>query len=143
MKHDYFDFSQRAARIYARTMEPLCQEYALTKKELDVLLFLHNNPELDRAADIVVHRGLTKSHVSLSVTNLEARGLIRGRTDPEDRRTVRLALTPAAGEICARGRELQEIFFTKLFAGLSQEQLDLWLDIKQTLGRNIEAMGQE
>ena len=143
MKHDYFDFSQRAARIYTRTMEPLCQEYGLTKKELDVLLFLHNNPELDRAADIVIHRGLTKSHVSLSVTNLESRGLIRGRTDPEDRRTVRLALTPAAGEICARGRELQEVFFTKLFAGLSQEQLDLWLDIKQTLGRNIEAMGQE
>lgn len=143
MKHDYFDFSQRAARIYTRTMEPLCQEYGLTKKELDVLLFLHNNPEFDRAADIVVHRGLTKSHVSLSVTNLEARGLLLRRTDPEDRRTVRLELTPEAGGICLRGRELQEDFFAKLFAGLSQEQLDLWLDIKNALGRNIEAMGLE
>lgn len=143
MKHDYFDFSQRAARIYSRTMEPLCQEYGLTKKELDVLLFLHNNPEFDRAADIVVHRGLTKSHVSLSVTNLEARGLLLRRTDPEDRRTVRLELTPEASGICIRGRERQEDFFSKLFAGLSQEQLDLWLDIKQTLGRNIEAMGLE
>ena len=143
MKHDYFGFSQRAARIYARTMEPLCQEYGLTKKELDVLLFLYNNPEYDRAADIVAHRGLTKSHVSLSVSNLEARGLLLGRTDPKDRRTVRLELTPAANGICLRGRELQEAFFTKLFAGLSQEQLDIWLDVKQALGRNIEAMALE
>ena len=28
-------------------------------------------------------------------------------------------------------------------AGLSQEQLDIWLDVKQALGRNIEAMAQE
>ena len=139
----YFDTLTQSQKIYTRQLEPVCRKWELTRSELDVLLFLNNNPEFDRASDVVTHRGMTKSHVSLSVTNLESRGLIRGRTDPEDRRTVRLALTPAAGEICARGRELQEVFFTKLFAGLSQEQLDLWLDIKQTLGRNIEAMGQE
>ena len=72
---NYFDTMARAQKGYARLLEPICKKWELTRNELDVMLFLANNPDYDRAVDIVNHRGLAKSHVSMSVTSLENRGL--------------------------------------------------------------------
>ena len=63
----------RAQKGYARLLEPVCKKFDLTRNELDVILFLANNPNFDRAVDIVNNRGLTKSHVSMSVASLESR----------------------------------------------------------------------
>jgi len=95
-RFNYFDTMARAQKGYARLMDPLCKKWELTRNELDVLLFLANNPEYDRAVDIVNNRGLSKSHVSLSVSNLEGRGLLRREEDAIDRRTVHLHLLPKA-----------------------------------------------
>ena len=140
MRIDYFDVTQRAKRKYAQMMEPICLRYGLTKNELDVLLFLINNPEFDRAADIVVHRGMTKSHVSLSVSNLQSRGLLRGCPDPQDRRTVRLELSEEAMEIAREGRSAQQQFFGRLFSGLSREDVDYWQRLMDTVCGNIDNM---
>lgn len=140
MRIDYFEMTQRAKKKYAQLMEPICQSYGLTRNELDVLLFLHNNPEFDRAADVVAHRGMTKSHVSLSVTNLQNRGLLRGMPDPEDRRTVRLELQEEARRIAREGQEAQKRFFGRLFDGLSREDLAFWQKLTETVCGNIDAM---
>ena len=44
--------------------------------EYDILMFLHNNPQHNTAADIVKIRKSTKSHVSTSLKNLENKGLV-------------------------------------------------------------------
>ena len=67
------DTIQLAKKRYAQLLDPLCDTWDLNKTEVDILLFLANNPGLDRAADIVRIRQITKSHVSLSVSNLEQR----------------------------------------------------------------------
>ena len=88
LKADYFDNMLRGMKAYAHVIEPVCKKHKLTHNELDILLFLHNNPDFDRASDIVTKRGIAKSHVSMSVTSLEKRGLILRETDPNDRRTI-------------------------------------------------------
>ena len=90
MEFSYFDSLHQAQKAYARILEPVCVQWNTTRNELDILLFLFNNPGLDRAADIVNHRGITKSHVSLSVATLEARGLLLRRADPADKRIIHL-----------------------------------------------------
>ena len=90
---NYFDIMGMAKKNYAKCLEPICRDQDLTRNELDVMLFLYNNPQFDRAADIVSRRGIAKSHVSLSVTNLESRGLLVRRFDPVDRRQAHLELT--------------------------------------------------
>ena len=75
----YFEVMQDMQKNYARQLEPVCRQWKVTGNELTVLLFLSNNPGYDRAADIVERRGMTKSHVSLSVGTLEHRGLLRRR----------------------------------------------------------------
>ena len=54
----YFDAMSKAKKEYSRCLEPVCRDFGLTQNELAVLLFLRNNPNLDRAADIVSCRGI-------------------------------------------------------------------------------------
>lgn len=136
----YFDTLGQARKSYGKTLEPLCKQWNLTRNELDVLLFLHNNPEFDRAADIVSHRGIAKSHVSLSVSMLEHRGFLQRQFAPNDRRTAHLALTPAGLAIAQAGRDLQEGFFRRIFAGISPEELRLWQTLIGKVQKNIETI---
>ena len=89
----YFDILSQSQKAYGKQLEPVCRKWDLTRSEVDVLLFLYNNPEYDRAADIVTRRGMTKSHVSMSVASLADRNLLQRSASAEDRRTVRLRLT--------------------------------------------------
>ena len=134
------DTIQLAKKRYAQLQEPVCQRYGITKTELDVLLFLANNPGLDRAADIVSIRQITKSHVSLSVSNLEQRGLLYRVFDPEDRRTAHLKLTEAALPIAREGNQIQQDFFDRIFAGLSDEEFAFWRAILDKVCSNIQSM---
>ena len=140
MEFNYFDTMLRAQKGYARMLDPICRQWDLTRNELDVLLFLANNPGLDRAADIVSRRGMAKSHVSLSVSNLESKGLLICRKDPADRRTVHLQLTEGAKEIARAGQEAQRIFFVRIHQGVSREEFDLWRRICLKISKNIEEL---
>lgn len=136
----YFDDLQKLQKAYARLLEPVCRRWTLTRSELDVLLFLHNNPHLDRAADIVACRGIAKSHVSASVAALEGRGCLRRRIDEADRRTVRLSVTEAAGPIIEAGLAAQRDFGALLLAGLSPQQLQQGRELAEAVRRNIEKL---
>ena len=45
MQFAFFETALRAQKSYSRLMEPVCKKWNLTHNELDVLLFLANNPE--------------------------------------------------------------------------------------------------
>ena len=136
--YNYFDTMAKAQKGYARLMDPICRKWNLTRNELDVMLFLANNPEYDRAVDIVQNRGLSKSHVSLSITNLESRGMLTRTEDTADRRTVHLKLTAKANEAVRQGQLAQKRFFTYLHQGVTQEQIDLMMDFARKVGENIK-----
>ena len=137
-RYNYFDTMSRAQKGYARLMDPICKQWDLTRNELDVLLFLANNLGLDRAVDIVNNRGLSKSHVSMSITNLERRGLLTRTEDPADRRTIHLSLTEAAKPITDKGRMAQKRFFSYLHQGVTQEQIQLMIDFAKKVSENIK-----
>ena len=128
----------RAQKVYARLLEPICKKCDLTRNELDVLLFLANNPDFDRAVDIVNNRGLAKSHVSMSVTSLENRGLLERIPDPLDRRTVHLKLTEQAKEITDWGCRVQNQFMDYLHQGVTEEQLEMMRMFADRVHENIK-----
>lgn len=137
-RFNYFDTMARAQKGYARLLEPICKKWDLTRNELDVLLFLANNPDFDRAVDIVNHRGLAKSHVSMSVASLENRGLLVRQPDPSDRRTVHLRLTDKAGEITDVGCRVQKQFMDYLHQGVTEEQMALMRLFAERVYENIK-----
>ena len=135
---NYFDIVGMAGKIYNRTLLPVCRKWELTRNAVDVLLFLHNNPHYDRASDIVAHRGMAKSHVSLSVTDLENRGLLLRIFDPADRRTAHLQLTEQGRTIAEEARLLQDEFFSRIHQGVTEEELAFWGQVNRKVCANIE-----
>ena len=138
----FFDTLSQSQKIYTRHLEPVYRKWELTRSELDVLLFLYNNPQYTRSADIVAHRGMAKSHVSLSVVNLEQRGFLERQFSAEDRRTANLLLTAQGQQIAAEGRQAQQAFFAKLYQGVTEEEFILWESITQKIHGNIENLNK-
>lgn len=135
-----FDILAKSQKHYGKQLEPICKKWRLTRNEMDVLLFLNNNPWFDRAADIVSRRGIAKSHVSLSVKKLEHRGLLERRLEATDRRTVHLMLTAQGREIAEEGCQAQRCFFTEIYAGITEEEFAQWQHIVQKICANIDEM---
>lgn len=134
---NFFDAMSRAKKEYTRCLEPVCRDFRLTQNELAVLLFLNNNPGLDRAADIVSCRGIAKSHVSLAVSTLEARGILSRRFDASDRRACHLVLTDKGAEIAETGTARQRQFFDALYTGISDQERARMRAVIQKIMDNI------
>lgn len=109
---------------YAHRLDGVCRTWGITRAELDVLLFLAHEPELNRAADIVELRGLTKSHVSIAAKSLCEHGLLTMSNDLNDHRVMRLTLTEAAQVVVKEGESVQRCFFGELFGCLSPQELE-------------------
>lgn len=138
-----FELMSRAEHIYARLMEPLCKQWKLTRNELDVLLFLANHPTLDRAADVAVNRGIAKSHVSLSVSTLEARGFLQRTFDPNDRRSAHLKLMGDALTVAEAGRAIQNEYFHGLFRDMEREELEKMVEIFKKIAENARDLDKK
>ena len=134
----FFDILGQSQKLYSKQLEPVCKQWDLTRSEVDVLLFLYNNPQYDRAADIVTKRGMAKSHVSMSVASLADRGLLERLESPEDRRAVRLQLSGEGRTVAADAKKAQMQFFDLLYLDISEEELVIWENITQKVCTNIE-----
>jgi DNA-binding MarR family transcriptional regulator len=89
----------RFARLYiagSRQVEAVFAAHGLDRGEFDVLASLrrsgapHELPP-SQLADILL---ITRAGMTKRIDRLEARGLVTRRADPEDRRSLRIGLTP-------------------------------------------------
>ena len=143
MTTEFWDGISLARRLYARAMEPLLHEHRLTRVEFDVLLFLANNPVYDTATDIVMRRGLTKSHVSSAVNSLAAREYLRKSLRNGNRKVIHLEILPAAAEIIADGQAAQRDFFERLIRDLTPAERHAMLGGASKLTERIRALAEE
>lgn len=115
--------------LYAQYSKPVCAKYGLTRMEFDILMFLHNNPQFNTAAEIVRMRMLTKSHVSSAVKTLEEKGCLSGTYKDGGHKAVRLTITEKADPIIRDGEAAQMDFASALFRGFSPEELTLYRNL--------------
>ena len=139
---NYFNTLGMAKKSYNMILAPVCSKWELTRNELDVLLFLQNNPQRDRATDIVTYRGMAKSHVSMSVANLESRGFLARKFDKADRRTAHLVLTEQGSVIAGEARKYQSQFFSALYQGVTEEEFALWGRVTEKVCDNIQNLNK-
>ena len=143
MMHPLLTIRSALKRCYAHEMAGVLSRWQLTGMELDVLLFLGNNPDCDTASDMVQLRQLTKSHVSKAVERLTELGLVLQQRDEMNRRRIHLKLAAAAEPILREGREAQKRFVEVLTRGLSDEDKTAATRILTVMLKNAAALGQE
>ena len=139
---NYFNTLGMAKKSYNTILAPVCSKWELTRNELDVLLFLQNNPQRDRATDIVTYRGMAKSHVSMSVANLESRGFLARKFDKADRRTAHLVLTEQGYVVAGEARKYQSQFFSALYQGVTEDEFALWGRVTEKVCDNIHNLNK-
>lgn len=143
MTTEFWEVQSLIKTLYSDCLEPVCEQHSLTRMELDILLFLANNPQFDTAASIIEMRRLTKSHVSTSIKALEARGLLTKSYAPGNRKTAHLSITPAAGGIVANGKAAQGSFYGIAFRDFSEEDLGTMKQLFSQIADNIRTQMKE
>ncbi len=110
--------------LYSHCVEQVCERNSITRMELDILLFLANNPAYDTATDIIEIRFLSKSQVSASIKLLEQKGYLEKEYRQGNRKTAHLRICGNAEGIIADGRRAQREFFQIMFCGIDVEELE-------------------
>ena len=138
MLFDLWDGLSLFKKIYDQSLEPVCKKYQLTRMELDILLFLANNPGYDTAKDIIERRRLTKSHVSMSLKNLERRDMVQKEYYPGNQKTAHLKLSSASIQMVAEGQQAQKKFFQTVFRDFNPEDVSRMEDYFERMRKNMQ-----
>ena len=137
---DLWDLRSLTKRLYGQRIQPVCEAYGLTRMEMDILLFLANNPAYNTAKDICQCRGVKPGIVSVHVDRLVNLGLLARQDVPGDRRKTRLVCTDQAAPLIARGRTQQQAFAARLTDGLSSEELTQFHKCIAAFSANLDAI---
>ena len=125
--------------LYSKCAGQVCIKHKITRMELDILLFLANNPCFDTATDIIEIRYLSKSQVSASIKCMENCGYIRKEYTKGNRKTAHLIICEEASGIISDGKTAQEKFLTIMLQGFTQEEVDNMRQYTDRIWKNINS----
>ncbi|HEX6980081.1 MAG TPA: MarR family winged helix-turn-helix transcriptional regulator [Alphaproteobacteria bacterium] len=91
---------QRAARVVARRFDEALRPLALTSGQFSLLMSL-NRPEAPRIGSVSEVLAMDRTTLTANLKPLERRGLVKVMVDKADKRSRRLALTPAGRALLA------------------------------------------
>lgn len=134
----FWDHHRTITCYYEKLTGAVCDKYNLTQMEYDILMFLHNNPQYNTAAEIVKIRKSTKSHVSTSLRMLEEKGLIEKRQSEDNKKYIAIILLDKAKTIVKEGTAVQKQFARDILDGLSDEEMDMCKAIFEKIYENAE-----
>ena len=130
-------YANQLHRLIHKSMQPLGEELQLSQLEMELLLFLWNNPELNTARDAVAYRGFAKSNVSTAVEALERKGWLIVEPDPSSRRVKRLHLCLEREAELNRLSLCQRDCLRVLTANFTQEEVETLHSLLDHMSKNV------
>ena len=134
----FWDKHKTITSYYELLSGRVCDRYGLTQMEYDILMFLHNNPQHNTAAEIVKVRKSTKSHVSISLKNLESKGLVERIQSETNKKHIEIALLDKAELIVEAGINAQKEFAQDVLSGLTEEEKRMCINVFNKICNNAE-----
>jgi DNA-binding MarR family transcriptional regulator len=112
-------------KLYDKALEKTANKHDLNLAEVNVLLFLHNNKELNSAKDIVKYRGFTKGYVSQAVKKLNNKGYINILANEKDKREQQITINISAKELVKELRIRQKLILKTMTTNIEEDDLEL------------------
>lgn len=134
----FWDKHKTITSYYELLSGRVCDRYGLTQMEYDILMFLHNNPQHNTAAEIVKVRKSTKSHVSISLKNLENKGLVERIQSETNKKHIEIVLLDKAELIVEAGINAQKKFAQDVLSGLTEEEKCMCINAFNKICNNAE-----
>ena len=132
--------SRKIALAYSAVCKPLCRQLELPQTAFDILMFLGNNSDYKTASEIVEIRHIKANLVSVNVDRLVREGYLTRRGVEGDRRKTELLCTEKAQPIIAQGRQLQNAFSERLFAGMDEEARRAFSEAMHLIEHNLNEL---
>ena len=136
VKMYFWDKHKAITSYYELLSGEVCDRYELTQMEYDILMFLHNNPQLNTAAEIVKIRKSTKSHVSTSLKKLENRGFVKRIQSEDNKKHIEIVLLDRAALIVEAGLNAQKQFAQDVLSGLTKEERHMCIKVFDKICNN-------
>lgn len=136
-------FFQQFGKFYTYQFSPFLARTGLSMREVNVLLFLANNPSYDTARDVTEFRGLSKSQVSQAVDLLAAGHILLRTPDSADRRVIHLSITEYGAPLARECQAIQSACGARLLAGLSPAEKTQFHAFLQTILDNSALLAEE
>ena len=134
----FWDKHKTVTSYYEVLSGEVCDRYGLTQMEYDILMFLHNNPQHNTAAEIVKIRKSTKSHVSTSLKKLENRGFVKRIQSEDNKKHIEIVLLDQAEEIVEAGINAQKQFAKNVLSGMTEEEKQMCMNVFEKICNNAE-----
>ena len=134
----FWDKHKTITSYYELLSSRICDQYGLTQMEYDILMFLHNNPQHNTAAEIVKIRKSTKSHVSTSLKKLENKGFIERIQSEDNKKHIEIVLLDKAELIVEAGINVQKQFAQNVLSGLTEEETHMCIKVFNKICNNAE-----
>ena len=134
----FWDKHKTIISYYELLSGAVCDRYELTQMEYDILMFLHNNPQNNTAAEIVKIRKSTKSHVSTSLKTLENKGLVERKQSKENKKHIEIFLLDKAELIVEAGLNAQKEFAKNVLSGMTEEEKHMCMKVFDKICNNAE-----
>lgn len=110
----------------------------VARTEASVMSAISTGPR--RITELAVFAGVTQPAITLLVNRLQERGWVTRGPDPDDRRAVRVELTPAGAETFEQLQEEYRARFHEEMAALGDEEIEILAKASQVIDLLIAQM---
>lgn len=114
----------RACQVMGLSLARALQPLDLKPPHLDILVNLYRTPGISQQ-DLADKLLVGRSNLSMLLPQLEKRGLLVRRGDPQDRRILRLELTPSGTDMTLQAIAIQSELIDRTMKTASTEECNL------------------
>ncbi len=119
-------------------MEEAAEKLSITQTQIEIIMFLFNNPDYDTAKDISELRKFPKSCVSKAVDDLIKKNFLESLVDISDRRIIHLKLKEPSKQVIKLSQKIRAHFLEIICQGISDKEKEELLKILNTISINVK-----
>ena len=116
----FWDKHKTITNYYELLSGEVCDQYELTQMEYDIIMFLHNNPHHNTAA--------------------ENKGLIKRKQSKDNKKHIEIVLLDDAALIVDAGLNAQKQFAQNVLRGLTEEEKHVCMNVFDKICNNAEEL---
>lgn len=125
---------------YSNYLSSVFKKENYSPNEINILIFLHNNPAMNTSKDITLTLGVSKGLISRSVDSLVTKGLLDKKIDKYDRRNYRLFLNSKTKPLIEKMETSKRNFSNILTNSIEAKDLAIYQNVLQQINTNMQKL---
>lgn len=117
------DMFAKIRKLYIEEFARVFKEENFSPNEINILIFLYNNPTIDTSSQLYVVLGVSKGLVSRSIDSLLKKGYLKSYIDSKDKRIQHLVLTDQVEPIIERVKSIKDNINKLILMNIPKEDI--------------------